>query len=181
MIPTQYHFLNTIGTLPKLVAASLQYVGLKEYPGLNNSNPVIMNMAQQLGIGDIYPNDEVAWCSLYMCYLYLITGKPQPFKEYMILRALQQRYWGNEVNLNECKLGDVMVFQRPEGGHVGLYIAESKNSYHILGGNQSNSVSFTEIKKERLVSCRNYYSTAAPKSSQKYFIDNLGKVSTNEA
>lgn len=65
MIPEKYKFLETIGTLPKLISASLQYLGLKEYSGTSNNNAVIMNMALSLGLTkNEYPNDEVPWCAL---------------------------------------------------------------------------------------------------------------------
>lgn len=60
MLPAQYSFLEQVGALPKLVLSSLNYLGLKEYPGTANNNPVIMNMAKDLGISAIYPNDEMA-------------------------------------------------------------------------------------------------------------------------
>ena len=51
-----------------------------------------------------------------------------------------------------------MVFWRgsPSGwkGHIGFYWAEDDDAYHILGGNQSNSVSVTRIAKERLITAR---------------------------
>lgn len=54
--------------------------------------------------------------------------------------------------------GAVMVFWRgsPSGtkGHVGFYWAEDDSAFHILGGNQSNSVSVTRIAKNRLISAR---------------------------
>ena len=50
MLPDKYKWLENIGTLPKLVNASLQYLGVKEYAGTKDNNPVIMNMAKELGI-----------------------------------------------------------------------------------------------------------------------------------
>jgi len=55
-------------------------------------------------------------------------------------------------------LGAVMVFWRgsPNGwkGHVGFYWAQDNDAYHIIGGNQANSVSVTRIAKTRLLSAR---------------------------
>lgn len=179
MIPARYKFLEEIGTLPKMVVSSLSYLGLKEYPG-KGSNPVIMNMAKELQVGNIYKDDDISWCAVYQCYLCLITGKPQPFKAYEILRAASFKVWGNEVPKGQEMLGDTMIFARPGGNHVGLYIAETPTTYIILGGNQSNSVSFTEIKKDRLTACRRFYATAPPASVKKYFLSSEGKISTNE-
>lgn len=178
MIPPKFSFLEGIGTLPNLVVASLNYLGLKEYPGTTNNNPVIMNMAKSLGISNIYQNDEVAWCALYMCHLCKITNKPMPFTGYDILRAKSFENWG--VASPQASLGDVLVFKRPEGAHVGLYIAESPTTYFVLGGNQSNSVNITEIAKNRLTAVRRYYSIAPPASVKPYMTNSSGNISINE-
>lgn len=181
MLPTKYQFLESIGVLPKLVQAGLNYLGVKEYPGKSSNNPVIMNMAKELGIGSIYINDEIAWCAVFICYLCHITGKPQPFTGYQIVRAGSFAGWGNQVIRGQEQLGDILVFSRPDGNHVGLYIAESENSYHVLGGNQSNAVTITEISKLRLIASRRFYATHAPESAKKYILDSSGNLSHNEA
>jgi len=181
MIPAKYQWIENVGVLPKLVQAGLNYLGVKEYPGKSSNNPVIMNMAKELGIGGIYTNDEIAWCAVFVCYLCHITGKPQPYTGYQILRAGSFANWGNQVIRGQEQLGDILVFSRPEGNHVALYLAESENSYHVLGGNQSNAVTITEISKYRLVASRRYYATAPPESVKKYYIDSSGKLSHNEA
>ena len=56
--------------------------------------------------------------------------------------------WGRE--LIAPRLGCILVFTRAGGGHVGLYLGEDATHFHILGGNQSNSVSVTRIGKDRL-------------------------------
>lgn len=179
-LPEKYKWLSTIGTLPKLLTAGLQYMGVKETPG-GESNPVIIQMAKDLGVSEIYDNDDISWCALFICYLCLVTGKPMPFKAYAILRAASFADWGEPVERGEEQLGDILVFTRPGGNHVGLYIAESKDSLHVFGGNQSNSVSIAEISKARLSASRRFYATQAPHSARKYLINSSGKMSTNEA
>lgn len=184
MIPEKYKFLETIGTLPKLISASLQYLGLKEYSGTSNNNAVIMNMALSLGLTkNEYPNDEVPWCALYHSFLMHLTGKPLPYKGYELLRAKSFETWGNHVELDDIKLGDTIVKYRSGGYHVCLAIAESTNTntVHELGGNQSNSVCFGEIDKGTITAVRRFYSIAPPLSVKKYFIDSSGHLSTNES
>jgi hypothetical protein len=48
----------------------------------------------------------------------------------------------------------VAVFGRDGGGHVGFVVGESAAHLHILGGNQSNSVSIAPIAKRRLLGLR---------------------------
>jgi uncharacterized protein (TIGR02594 family) len=47
-------------------------------------------------------------------------------------------------------LGDVLVFVRNGGGHVGLYVGEDASAFHLLGGNQSDRVCITRLAKSRL-------------------------------
>jgi uncharacterized protein (TIGR02594 family) len=179
----KYKFLTEIGPLPAMLEAGLQYTGLREVPGAK-SNPVILEMARALGISSIYTNDDISWCAVFINHLIRITGKPPvdpKGDKYNLMRARWLANWGEPVPAGEEKLGDVLVFQRPGGGHVGLYIAESATTFHVFGGNQNNAVNITEIAKSRLVSARRFYKIGPPASARKYVIDSSGKVSSNEA
>jgi uncharacterized protein (TIGR02594 family) len=182
-LPDKFKFLNEIGVLPKMVSAALQYLGIKEIPG-SKSNPVILDMAKGLGIADIYKDDDISWCALFINHLMRITGKPLvdvKKDKYNYLRAKYMLNWGNIVPKGEEKLGDILIFDREGGGHVGIYIADSDTTFYVCGGNQSNSVSIMELSKSRLLGTRRYYSIAAPESAKKYHIDSTGHLSTNEA
>ncbi len=183
MIPERYKFLESIGTLPKMVNAALQFLGVKEIPG-NKSNPIILNMAKELGIGDIYTNDDTSWCALFINYLMLITGKPMVHTggdKYNLLRAKWLVNWGTHVPIGEEKLGDIAIFERPGGGHVAIVIAITPSTIVVLGGNQNNAVTITEMPKSREIAVRRYYSIAPPASAIAYHIDSSGHISTNEA
>lgn len=174
-IPNQYQWLNNIGTLPKLIAAAMQYLGVKEIPG-KASNPVIMNMAKQLGITDIYTNDDEPWCALFISFLCFICGKPIAFS-YNLIRAISFSTWGNKVELYDIRLGDIVVIKRKGGYHVCLAIANTdKGTLHVIGGNQSNQVCFTEINKEDIVAVRRNYKTGLPESAKVYKMDSTGNL-----
>lgn len=182
-LPVKYQWIENIGTLPKLLAAGLQYLGVKEIPGAK-SNPVIMDMAKGLGIDDIYTNDDISWCAVFINHLIRITGKPpvnHKGDRYNLMRAKWLVNWGNPVALGDEKLGDIGIFIRPGGGHVGIIIAENVSAFLVFGGNQDNQVGFTWIKKSRLAACRRFYATGAPKSAAKFIINESGELSTNEA
>lgn len=181
-LPEKFKWIENIGVLPKLIAAALQYLGVKEITG-GKSNPVIMDMAKGLGIDDIYTNDDMSWCGLFINHLLRITGKPPlDYKgdRYNILRAKRMLDWGEPVFKGDEQFGDILVFQRPGGGHVALLVAETPSTYIVLGGNQSNQVGFTEIAKDRMIGARRFYATHAPESAKKYFMGSDGAVSTNE-
>jgi len=51
-------------------------------------------------------------------------------------------------------LGAICVFSRKGGGHVGFVLGHDNTYVHVLGGNQSNSVSVTKISKANLKALR---------------------------
>ena len=51
--------------------------------------------------------------------------------------------------------GAIGVFERgPTSGHVGFLVGEDDTCFHVLGGNQSDSVCVTRIVKGRLIASR---------------------------
>lgn len=93
-------------------------------------------------------DDETRWCGTFMALLMKRAGLTSPL---IVVRAAswgRAGAWGRE--LIAPRLGCVMVFTRAGGGHVGLYLGEDATHFHILGGNQSNSVSIARLAKARL-------------------------------
>lgn len=87
--------------------------------------------------------------------------------------------WGTKAQTP--MLGDVLVFKRDGGGHVGLYVGEDAACYHVLGGNQGNAVSIRRIAKNRLIEARHLYKVAAPDNVRKVALSSTLAVSRNEA
>lgn len=177
MIPIKYQYL-TQPDMPKVIQAAIAMVGVREVKGKKH-NPIILGWAQTLGIDKIYTNDELAWCGLSHAVALLRGGKPASLEGYDILRALSYRSYG--MGVERPGVGDTLIFKRPGGGHVGFYVAESKKTYHVLGGNQSNTYGFTEIAKDRLVEARSPIYTIRPATAIPVYIDASGNLSTNEA
>jgi hypothetical protein len=50
--------------------------------------------------------------------------------------------------------GAVLVFDRADGGHVGLYVGADLTSYQVLGGNQGDRVSIMRLERSRCVARR---------------------------
>lgn len=177
MVPEKFKFLlDEPG--PRMLQEALKLVGIKEIVGPKH-NPEILKMADYLGIGHIYKADETAWCGLAHGYVIVRAGKYLPLKGYDILRALKYLEFGVPVHTPE--LGDTLVFKREGGGHVGLYVAETPNTYIVLGGNQSNMYGFTEILKSRLVGARRPKYMNKPTNIRRLHVDSSGKLSHNEA
>ena len=133
---------------PWLVVARA-LIGTREVPGPAN-NPKIMDWAKRLGslLGVNYAADSVPWCGLFVAHCVNSVGiKPPP----IAVRAKAWATWGQAVT--PC-VGAILVFERKGGGHVGIYVAEDDQCFHVLGGNQGDAVSIVPIEKARKVACR---------------------------
>lgn len=191
-LPINFQWLNTIGVLPKMVAEGIKLLGIKEIPGAA-SNPKILEFAREIGVSAIYKNDDISWCALAHNAVAKRAGKAiyGYSDQWDLLRALKFLMNGVSINkddwevidLDKAVLGDSLIFQRPEGGHIGTYIGENATHFYVMGGNQSNMYSFTRVAKTRLVGVRRpKYKIARPESAVKYFLNDTGiPVTSNEA
>lgn len=123
---------------------------------------------------------KLPWCGDFVetCIALALPKEPLPVNPYL---AANWDRFGRSV---EPGYGCVMRFWRGSrtsvNGHVAFYYAEDVAAYHVLGGNQSNSISVTRIAKNRLVSARMPL-TAGPVARIKVTVAANGEVSTNEA
>jgi uncharacterized protein (TIGR02594 family) len=177
LLPSNYTHLKDRASLPKMVQIALDLHGTTEVPG-PRSNKNILAMARLLKID--YKTDSIPWCGLFMAYVASKAGYDYPNWP---LAALNWKTFGM-YNQDQPSLGDVLVFKRDGGGHVGLYIAEDDECYHVLGGNQGNTVSIVRISKLRLVMGRRaIWKVGQPESVKKYKVAVSGKapISRNES
>jgi cell wall-associated NlpC family hydrolase len=82
-------------------------------------------------------------------------------------------------------LGDVLVFWRGKkngfAGHVGIYVGEDDTHFHVLGGNQKDSVSIARIEKSRLLQARRCkWKVNQPENVRRVFLEANGVVTTDE-
>jgi uncharacterized protein (TIGR02594 family) len=174
-IPNQYRWiLNEPG--PKMITEALRLFGVKEQPGTGD-NPEILSWAKETGLMRVYSSDSIPWCGLFMAVVAKRANKSFPDSP---LWALNWRSFG--VASPQPGLGDVLVFKRDGGGHVGLYVGEDSYAYHVLGGNQSDEVCFTRILKIRMVAVRRpVWQIAQPANIRRIILSPRGVLSTNEA
>lgn len=179
-ISNDYAWLGALPDAPLMIkeAVRIGKLNTNEIPG-PKSNPEILKLAETAGIREIYKNDDVAWCAVAQSAICIVAHKELPFTGYDRLRAASFLKFG--VPVTEPVLGDVLVFTRTGGGHVGMYVGEDKECYHVVGGNQSNQYNVTRILKSRLSGARRPKYNVMPKAAKKYFLSPTGKVSTNEA
>lgn len=164
---------------PIWLSVARMFIGVTEVPGAA-SNPAILHWAKDIQ-APAFVNDGVPWCAVFLNRLCLACHLPLAAAavSYDLLRAKSFATWG--VPLPQPALGCVLVFQRPEGGHVGLYVGERSDAYYVLGGNQGDAVSYTWIAKDRLVGVRWPAGVQLP-AVQPVMVANSGApISTNEA
>lgn len=175
MLPPEYKWLETIGTLPRMTQEAIKLLGTIETPGAGNS-PTIMAWAAEVGLEHVYTADAIPWCGLFMALVAHRAGKP------LVTSPLWALSWSKfGVQGGQPRLGDVLTFVRPGGGHVAQYIGEDASTYHVLGGNQHDCVCFTTIEKRRLYACRRPEYTVMPATAQPYLLQPSGEPSRNEA
>lgn len=161
---------------PKILVEAVKLLGVKEIIGTPN-NPIILQWAKDLKLDKIYTNDAIPWCGLFIAHVVKQAGKEVAKNP---LYALNWSSWGNAVDIP--KLGDILTFKRDGGGHVGIYVGEDSECYHVLGGNQSDMVKVSRISKSRLFKARRTpWSIAQPKEVRVIKLDSKGSISKNEA
>lgn len=161
--------------LPKIITEGLKLYGTEEAPG-KVSNATIMKWAKEVGLEHTYSADSIPWCGLYVAYVVHKSGRSP------IANPLWARNWANWGKASgTASLGDILVFVRDGGGHVGFYIAEDDTAYHVLGGNQSDEVNITRIAKNRCIAIRSPIYTNRPASAKPYRVKGTGTLSVNEA
>lgn len=176
--PLKYAWLSDVAGLPRIIAEGGKLLDVVEGPGAVDA-PVILAWAKEIGgaVADVYKADSIPWCGLFAAVVASRAGKQIPKNP---LWALSWSAFGEPVDAP--MLGDVLVFKRDGGGHVGFYIAEDATAYHVLGGNQGDRVCITRIAKGRLYAARRpEWASAAPVGRQRFSVASSGSLSTNEA
>jgi uncharacterized protein (TIGR02594 family) len=161
---------------PKILIEALKLLGIKEVPGAGD-NIEILKWAESLGLEKDYRKDDIPWCGLFVAYVVHQAG----FEP--VQKPLWARNWANfGTKETFAMLGDILVFVRDGGGHVGIYVGEDKTAYHVLGGNQSDMVCITRIRKERCVAIRRTpWKIAQPDNIRVIKLEGTGALSVNEA
>lgn len=104
------------------------------------------------------------WCAAFVNSVLEIDGIPgsDSVSEYP-LTARSFLKWGDKVEPDDIRRGDVVVFPRGNSswqGHVGFYVDtqmhEGRELWIILGGNQSNEVRYDFYSPGKALGIRRY-------------------------
>lgn len=170
-----YKWLNQ-EKAPRVIAEAIKLIGIKEVPG-QGDNIEILKWAESLGLEKVYRKDDIPWCGLFVAYVCKVAGIEG------VKDPLWARNWSNfGTKQTVAMLGDVLVFVRDKGGHVGFYVGEDSTSYHVLGGNQSDMVCILRIRKERCIAIRRTkWKVAQPENVRVIKLAATGAISENES
>lgn len=175
-LPPAYAWLDAVQGCPKIITEARALFGVHEGAGPVD-NPTILAWAREVGLGDIYTHDATAWCGLFADVVVKRAGKSGPAAP---LWALNWRSFG--APSPQASLGDVLVFSRDGGGHVGFYVGEDVSAYHVLGGNEGDQVNIVRILKARCVAVRRpIWTVAQPAGVVPHHLTASGALSSNEA
>lgn len=133
---------------PRWLGIARKYIGVREIPGPQH-NTTIMGWLRRLG--SWIKDDETPWCGSFCAAVMQEAGLPYP-ATYPRARAWAD--YGSRLQTHLLAPGAILVFARDGGGHVGFAVAQDATHYHVLGGNQSNSVNISRIAKARLIAAR---------------------------
>ena len=198
-LPEQYAWLAGLSGVPNTLTLSVHLLGVKEVVGKGSNKTIIawrdeLNGATTNGRSIVvgYSDDDIPWCGLFVA---VVCFRRMHNILEVVKDPLWARNWANYgvevatrkgdrlVNKGDLKpsLGDVLVFVRNGGGHVGFYIGEDARYFHVIGGNQSNSVCITRVEKARCISVRRPAYKIQPSAVRPYVVKPSGVISNNEA
>ncbi len=152
-------------------------LGLHEVSG-SGSNKTILQWASEEGIK--YSGDDIPWCGLFVAHCIGSTLATEPLPR----NPLGALNWATFGAATSPQPGAIMVFSRGKKGsglgHVGFYAGEDNEAFHILGGNQSDSVSLARVATGRLVAAR-WPATVIMGTQGSVLVDKDAGLSVNEA
>jgi len=181
-LPAQYEWITKLKGLPKTISLALAEYGTQEVVG-KGSNKTIIGWRDELNQSGAkvagYSDDDIPWCGLFAAIVALRRRKNAAE---VVKDPLWARNWAKYgKHANAAMLGDVLVFERGSGGHVGFYVAEDSTAYHVIGGNQGNRVSIARVAKDRCIAVRRPVYATIPAAVKPYRVAATGSLSTNEA
>ncbi len=180
-LPAQYKWLQNLEDMPRTISVALGFYGLQEIVG-RGSNRTIISWRDTLNSNGVpvlgYSDDDIPWCGLFAA---IVTYMRKGLGTEVVASPLWAQNWAKYgIAVSTPMLGDILVFKRNGGGHVGFYVGEDSTCYHVLGGNQSNKVCITRIEKSRCIAKRRPPYGVTPTSVKVYRLAGNGSISKNE-
>lgn len=136
----------------RILLTALSQYGVKEIVGAQHNDKILRYFA---AAGHSWvKDDETAWCSAFVNWVAAQCGCEKS-------GSLAARSWlevGDVILENEVQQGDLAIFWRVKKdsvyGHVGFFIAQTKDTILTLGGNQSNMITISPYLKSQWLGYR---------------------------
>ncbi len=144
---------------PQWMLEARKELGVKEWPGKNKNNPVVMDYYAEAGHSWVQ-SDEVPWCAAFVGAMLERAGVHSTRR----LNARSYLDWGLSLSPASPEPGCITVFRRganPAHGHVAFFHKHHGNTIEVLGGNQRNSVNLAHYKTADLLGFRWPYTAFA--------------------
>jgi len=132
------------GLMPIWFKIAEAEIGVKEIRGGEHPRIIEYHMSTSLKSKE----DEIPWCSSFVCWCLEQNG----IKSTRSAWARSYLKWG--IKLDKPKPGCIVVFQRGNAGHVAFFVSDDETGTLVLGGNQSDSVCFSEYNKKDVLGYR---------------------------
>lgn len=166
--------LDKTPALPPWVSLAQSKMGLNEIRDNKELSAFLKSDGHALG-----DPSKLPWCGDFVetCIAVSLPREPMIANPYWALNWLK---FGIDVPKDKPVMGAPGVAERDGGGHVFFVVGWDRDYYHVLGGNQSNSVSIVRMEKGRVQGLR-YPSTYPMPSNVLPFTTYNGQISVNEA
>jgi uncharacterized protein (TIGR02594 family) len=153
-----------------------RHLGLRETAGAGTSSAIAAWLKR---LKASWADDETPWCGTFVgwCIASTLPGEALPANPFAA------RNWLKFGIPCKPRRGAILVFSRPGqawSGHVGFYAAEDREAFHVLGGNQSDAVTITRIRRDRILGAR-WPRTARAGAAGRIWAAGKTSLSTNEA
>ena len=154
--------------VPRYLEIAEDEIGIKEVPGTGN-HPRILEYHATTTLGNwAKSKDSVPWCSSFVNWA--VTNSGLKGTDNALARSWMT--WGEPVD--EPRLGDIVVIKRLARGrdrrtgsfggyHVAFYVRRRRGRLRLLGGNQANSVKFSNysLRRYEIKAVRRWSSSSA--------------------
>lgn len=132
---------------PKWLTIARGELGVKEWYG-GKDNPRIVEYHQTCSLKAT--DDETPWCSALVNWCMIQAGLYGTNSA----AAISWMQWGVAIPLAQGLPGDIAVFARTGGNHVGFHLSHDDNAIRVLGGNQSDEVNIATFSRVRFLGLR---------------------------
>jgi uncharacterized protein (TIGR02594 family) len=123
-------------------------IGVHEIEG-HESSDRILEYLKTTNLPAAVLLDSTPWCAAFVNWCLIQAGKPS------LNTAWARSFLNYGTPTTTPNRGDIVVFERGDGGHVGFFDSYTPNgNILVLGGNQSDQVKYSEYSKSKLLGFR---------------------------